>query len=89
MLRFLTAGESHGESLLGILEGMPAGVPIDAASINTQLARRQRGHGRSQRQVIEQDRVQIQSGIRHGKTLGSPIGLPNCVMITWSHSLIT
>lgn len=74
-LRFLTAGESHGECLTGILEGMPAGLPLSAAHIDAHLARRQGGHGRGARQKIERDAVRILSGVRHGFTIGSPIGL--------------
>ncbi len=74
-LRFMTAGESHGQALIGILEGMPAGVPIDIDHINTHLYRRQIGIGRGFRMRIEKDVVEILSGIRSGKTLGSPITL--------------
>lgn len=75
MLRYLTAGESHGPALVGILEGMPAGVPVRPDFIDAQLARRQGGYGRGGRMRIERDRVEILAGIRHGLTLGSPIGL--------------
>jgi chorismate synthase len=75
MLRFLTAGESHGESLTTILEGFPSGISIDQEVVNNELARRQKGFGRGQRMQIEQDRVEILSGVRGGKTLGSPITL--------------
>lgn len=75
MLRYLTAGESHGPALVAILEGMPANVPVTAAEINTELRRRMGGYGRGGRMQIEQDEVQILGGIRHGKTLGSPISL--------------
>ena len=71
--RFLTAGESHGQSLGAILEGVPAGLPLTAAQIASDLARRQRGYGRGARQQIERDRADIVSGVRHGITLGSPI----------------
>lgn len=74
-LRFLTAGESHGRGLMGILEGMPAGMALEAAYINAHLARRQKGHGRGGRMKIEKDEAEIVSGVRHGRTLGSPIGL--------------
>ncbi len=74
-LKFLTAGESHGRGLLGILEGLPAGLEISEDYIAVQLVRRQKGHGRGGRMKIEQDRAEIWSGVRHGKTLGSPIGL--------------
>lgn len=75
MLRFLTAGESHGKKLTAIIEGFPAGVPVDYDFINTQLKRRQGGYGRGKRMSIEQDRVEILSGVRNGETLGSPITL--------------
>jgi chorismate synthase len=75
MIRFLTAGESHGQALVGIIEGVPAGLAIDAAYINRQLARRQQGYGRGGRMKIEKDEVTILTGIRYGKTLGSPIAL--------------
>ena len=71
--RFLTAGESHGQSLGAILEGVPAGLPLTAELIASDLARRQRGYGRGARQQIERDRADIVSGVRHGITLGSPI----------------
>ena len=74
-LRFLTAGESHGPGLLAILEGMPAGLALLAEDIDRDLARRQHGYGRGGRMKIEQDRAEIVSGVRHGRTLGSPIGL--------------
>ena len=74
-LRFLTAGESHGKALLGIIEGIPAGLSIDDEYINLQLSRRQKGYGRGGRMKIEKDQVEILSGIRNGKTMGSPIGL--------------
>ncbi len=74
-LNFLTAGESHGKGLSGILEGFPAGVPLSEDIIAHDLGRRQKGHGRGGRMKIEQDRAEILSGLRHGKTLGSPIAL--------------
>ena len=74
-LKFLTAGESHGKGLIGILEGLPAGLEIEEKYINQQLARRQRGHGRGKRMEIEHDQAGIYSGVRFGKTLGSPIAL--------------
>ncbi|HBQ38013.1 MAG: chorismate synthase [Omnitrophica WOR_2 bacterium RIFCSPLOWO2_02_FULL_63_16] len=74
-LRFLTAGESHGTCLVAILEGLPAGVPIDAASIEAEMKRRQFGYGRGPRMKFEADRVELLSGVRHGKTLGSPVAL--------------
>ncbi len=75
MLRFLTAGESHGVALTAILEGMPAGVPMDPAAINRQMRRRQLGYGRGPRMQFETDTVELLSGVRRGKTLGSPITL--------------
>ncbi len=74
-MRFLTAGESHGPALCAIVEGCPAGLPLTAAQIDAQLARRQRGYGRGARMRIESDRVEILSGVRRGETLGSPIAL--------------
>src|SRR5260370_18336541 len=73
MLRFLTAGESHGPELVAIVEGVPAGFEIDVAKINGDLARRQKGYGRGGRMLIEKDEVRPVSGIRFGKSLGSPI----------------
>ncbi|MCM8792486.1 MAG: chorismate synthase [Candidatus Omnitrophica bacterium] len=75
MLRFLTAGESHGECLLAVLEGIPAGLVIDERFINRELARRKKGVGRGPRMRIEKDRIKIVAGIRKGISLGSPIGL--------------
>jgi chorismate synthase len=71
--RFLTAGESHGQALGVILEGLPAGVPVSTEAIGADLARRQRGYGRGARMAIEQDRAEILAGVRHGRTLGSPV----------------
>src|SRR5580658_6767888 len=75
MLRFLTCGESHGPALISLLEGMPAGLPIDVDQINEELWRRQQGYGRGNRQKIEKDQAEIISGIRHGITTGAPIAL--------------
>jgi len=75
MLRYLTAGESHGKFLLGILEGIPSGLSLTSEEINRDLTRRQRGYGRGGRMKIEHDAAEIVSGVRKGKTLGSPIGL--------------
>ncbi|HMM20262.1 MAG TPA: chorismate synthase [Selenomonadales bacterium] len=75
MLRFFTAGESHGPCLTAIIEGLPAGLAIDTAAVDHDLARRQRGYGRGGRMRIEQDRVEVVSGLRFGKTLGSPLTL--------------
>ncbi|WP_053366957.1 chorismate synthase [Bacillus sp. FJAT-27245] len=74
-MRYLTAGESHGPQLTVIIEGVPAGMPIRAEQINDELARRQKGYGRGRRMQIEKDTVEIVGGIRHGRTLGSPIAL--------------
>ena len=73
--RFLTAGESHGQCLSAIIEGVPAGITIDIEFINNELKRRQQGYGRGERMKIENDTVEITSGVRFGKTLGSPITL--------------
>lgn len=75
MLRFLTAGESHGELLMGIIEGIPAGLLIRVTDIDRDLSRRQVGYGRGNRMKIEKDQVKIYSGVRWGRTLGSPVGL--------------
>ena len=75
MLRFLTAGESHGPFLVAILEGMPAGVPINLATLAAQMRRRQLGYGRGPRMQFETDTMEFLAGIRRGKTLGSPIAL--------------
>jgi chorismate synthase len=75
MFRFTTAGESHGRALVAIVEGLPAGMPVDIEQINRDLEQRQKGYGRGARMKIEQDRVEVLSGIRHGLTLGSPLAL--------------
>lgn len=75
MFRFTTAGESHGRALVAIVEGLPAGMPVDVELINHELKRRQLGYGRGARMKIEQDRVDILSGVRHGLTLGSPLAM--------------
>ena len=75
MLRFTTAGESHGQALVAILEGMPAGVPLLAADVDADLARRQQGYGRGRRMQIERDSAELLSGVRAGETLGSPIAM--------------
>ena len=74
-MRFFTAGESHGPRLTAIIEGLPAGLPLRASDINVELKRRQGGYGRGGRMKIESDQVEITSGLRHGKTLGSPLTL--------------
>jgi len=75
MLRFTTAGESHGPALVSILEGMPAGLPLLAEHVNVELARRQQGYGRGRRMQIEKDVVEFLSGVRAGETIGSPIAM--------------
>ncbi len=75
MLRFLTAGESHGKGLVAIIEGLPAGLGLSEDDINRDLERRQKGFGRGGRMKIERDRAEILSGVRHGLTLGSPLAL--------------
>jgi chorismate synthase len=74
-LRFTTAGESHGPGLTAVLEGLPAGLELDPEDINGDLGRRQLGHGRGGRMKIERDRAEVRGGIRHGRTLGSPVAL--------------
>ena len=74
-MRFLTAGESHGKALVGIIEGLPAGLGLTEAYLNAEAARRKMGYGRGNRQSIETDEIEILSGVRHGLTLGSPIAL--------------
>ena len=74
-LRFTTAGESHGQALVSILEGMPAGLPLLADDVNIELARRQQGYGRGRRMQIEKDAIEFLSGVRAGQTLGSPIAM--------------
>ena len=73
--RFTTAGESHGPGLVAIVEGLPAGLELDRQALDRDMARRQLGHGRGGRMKIESDSVEIRSGIRHGRTLGSPIAV--------------
>src|SRR5689334_6658577 len=75
MLRFTTAGESHGPALISVLEGMPAGLALLAADVDAQLARRQQGYGRGRRMQIEQDAIEFLSGVRAGETIGSPIAM--------------
>ena len=75
MLRWLTAGESHGPALVAVMEGLPAGVEVCTADIDADLARRRLGVGRGARMKFEQDVVRILGGIRHGKTLGSPVAI--------------
>src|SRR5258705_6449192 len=89
MLRFLTAGESHGQALVTIIEGVPAGLSIDFDAITAQLRRRQTGYGRGRRMAIESDRAEPLSGIRHGSTTGSPIALliPNKDWENWQRTM--
>src|SRR5258708_24614901 len=75
MLRFYTAGESHGQALLAFISGLPAQLPVDLKFINHELRRRQLGYGRGGRQKIEKDTAEIFAGVRHGKTIGPPIAL--------------
>jgi len=75
MIRFSTAGESHGEALIALVSGIPAGIPVDLDFINHELWRRQQGYGRGGRMKIETDQAHILSGVRHGKTIGSPIAI--------------
>src|SRR5438445_5953132 len=74
-LRLATAGESHGPALVAIVTGLPAGLVLDRDAIDADLKRRQEGYGRSPRQQIEQDRVEVLAGLRHGRTLGTPLAL--------------
>ena len=89
MLRFLTAGESHGPSLVVIVEGVPAGLPLAASDLLPDLARRQLGYGRGRRMAIEQDQAEILAGVRRGHTLGSPIALlvRNRDWANWQHTM--
>jgi chorismate synthase len=75
MIRFSTAGESHGEALIALISGLPAGVPIDLEFVNRELWRRQQGYGRGGRMKIETDKAHVLSGVRHGQTIGSPIAM--------------
>ena len=89
MVRFLTAGESHGRALVVILEGIPAGLTLDLDRINHELHRRQGGYGRGRRMAIESDRAQVLTGVRHGVTTGGPIGLliPNKDWENWQRTM--
>jgi chorismate synthase len=75
MIRFSTAGESHGEALIALVSGLPAGIPIDLDFVNRELWRRQQGYGRGGRMKIETDKAHVLSGVRHGKTIGTPIAI--------------
>jgi chorismate synthase len=74
-LKLATAGESHGPALVAIVTGLPAGLVLDKAAIDSDLRRRQQGYGRSPRQQIEQDEVEVLAGLRQGRTLGTPLAL--------------
>src|SRR6476469_3373093 len=89
MLRYFTAGESHGETLVAFLSGAPAGLEVDQAFLDRERWRRQQGFGRGGRMKIETDRAHIVSGVRHGKTIGSPISilLENKDWKNWQESL--
>src|SRR3954462_1953423 len=89
MLRFLTAGESHGKGLVAILEGVPAGLAMDFDAVTAQLRRRQGGYGRGRRMAIESDRAEALSGVRHGTTTGAPIALliPNKDWENWQKTM--
>ena len=89
MLRYFTAGESHGPCLTILIDGVPAGFPIDVAGINHDLWRRQQGYGRGGRMLIEKDEVQIRAGIRWGETLGSPVafGIENRDWKNWTKKM--
>src|SRR5436309_2063784 len=89
MLRFLTAGESHGQALVATLDGLPAGLDLDFGRIDAQLRRRQGGYGRGRRMAIESDRAEILSGVRHGRTTGAPIALliRNKDWVNWQQTM--
>jgi chorismate synthase len=89
MLRFLTAGESHGQALVVTLDGMPAGLTLDLDALNAQLRRRQGGYGRGRRMQIESDRAEILGGVRHGVTTGAPIALliKNRDWVNWQQTM--
>ena len=89
MIRFLTAGESHGRALVVILEGIPAGLALDFNAIDHELKRRQGGYGRGRRMAIESDRAEILSGVRRGETIGGPIArtIQNGDWTIWQHTM--
>ena len=91
MLRFLTAGESHGRGLVVIVDGMPAGLSLDLDRLTERLRRRQGGYGRGRRMAIESDRAEIQSGVRHGRTTGAPIAvlIENRDWVNWQRTMHT
>jgi chorismate synthase len=89
MLRFLTAGESHGQALVVTVDGMPAGLELDIDALNAQLRRRQGGYGRGRRMQIESDRAEVLAGVRHGRTTGAPIALliRNRDWVNWQQTM--
>ena len=89
MLRFFTTGESHGEALIAVLSGLPAGLAVDQAFVDRELWRRQQGYGRGGRMKIERDTARFTSGIRHGHTIGTPITalIENHDWKNWQESL--
>src|SRR5207244_7523175 len=89
MLRFLSAGESHGQALVITLDGMPAGLDVDIDALNAQLRRRQGGYGRGRRMAIESDRAEILAGVRHGRTTGAPIAMliRNRDWVNWQQTM--
>src|SRR5688500_11081524 len=89
MLRFLSAGESHGQALVITVDGMPAGLELDIDALNAQLRRRQGGYGRGRRMQIESDRAEVLSGVRRGRTTGAPIALliRNRDWVNWQQTM--
>src|SRR5437870_4202416 len=89
MLRYVTAGESHGPGLTAIVEGIPAGLVLSRARIDRELALRQRGYGRGGRMAIEKDRANVVGGVRFGRTLGGPIAIwiPNIDHASWREAM--
>src|SRR6187399_3085814 len=89
MLRFLSAGESHGQALVVTVDGMPAGLQLDIDALNAQLRRRQGGYGRGRRMAIESDRAEILAGVRHSRTTGAPIALliRNRDWVNWQQTM--
>ena len=85
MLRWITAGESHGPELVAVLEGLPAGIPVTTSEVQAALARRRLGYGRGARMKFEQDEVSLSGGVRHGLTMGGPVaitvGNTECVIL--------
>src|SRR5438093_9445667 len=88
-LRLTTAGESHGPALVAVIEGLPAGLVLEREQIDADLRRRQQGYGRSPRQKIETDRVEVLAGLRHGRTLGTPLALVvrNADHLNWASGM--